>query len=90
MDKEDVVRIHNGIVSAIKKSETMPSAATCMVPEITIPTGERHISYAITYMWNLIFLNDVNELIYKTDSQISNTRLRVTKGETGEGINSIN
>ena len=48
------------------------------------------MSYAITYMWNLIFLNDVNELIYKTDSQISNTRLRVTKGETGEGINSIN
>ena len=40
MDKEDVVRIHDGIVSAIKKSETMPSAATCMVPEITIPTEE--------------------------------------------------
>ena len=33
---------------------------------------ERQISYDITLMWNLIFKNDTNELVYEieTDSQI--------------------
>ena len=36
-------------------------------------------------MWNLIFLNDINELIYKTetDSQISKTNLWLPKGKGG-------
>ena len=44
---------------------------------------ERQIWYDITHMWNLIFLNGINELIYKTetDSQISN--LGLPKGKCG-------
>ena len=42
-------------------------------------------------MWNLIFKNDTNELIYRTetDSQISKTNLWLPKGKHmwGEGIN---
>ena len=36
-------------------------------------------------MWNLIFKNDINELIYKTatDSQISKTNLWSPKGKRG-------
>ena len=56
--------------SAIKKNEIMPSAATRMDLEIIIlnevSQTERHVSYDITYMWNLQ-KNDTNELIYKTE-----------------------
>ena len=38
-------------------------------------------------MWNLIFKNDTNELIYKTetDSQISKTNLWLPKAKHGGG-----
>ena len=41
-------------------------------------------------MWNLIFKNDTNELIYKTETDLADikTKLLVTKGEMGRrGIN---
>ena len=42
--------------SAIKKNEIMPFAITWMDLEIIIlsEVSQRHISYAITYMWNQI------------------------------------
>ena len=43
---------------------------------------ERQISYNITYMWNLI-KNDTNELIYKTNSQIAKTNLRLPNRKHG-------
>ena len=71
--------------SAIKKNKIMPFATTWMNIEITIlsKVKQRQISYDITYIWNLIFKKDTNELIYKmeTDSQILKTNLwLVTKG----------
>ena len=42
---------------------------------------ERQIPYDITHMWNLIFKNDTNEVIYKTETDFKNTPM-VTKGET--------
>ena len=41
-------------------------------------------------MWNLIFKNDTNELIYKTETDLADikTKLLVTKGKMGRrGIN---
>ena len=66
----------------------MPFAATWMDLEIIlneISQKERQWPYDITYMWNLIFKNDINELIYKTatDSQISKTNLWLPKGKRG-------
>ena len=50
---------------------------------------ERHLSYDITHMWNLTEKNDINELIYKTetDSQISKTNgnQREMQGVGGAG-----
>ena len=48
---------------------------------------EKQISYDITHMWNLIFLNDRNEIIYKTetDLKISKTNLWSSKGKCGWG-----
>ena len=41
----------------------------------------------ITYMWNLILKNDISELIYKTDSQISKVNLCLPEGKRGgEGL----
>ena len=34
MNEQDVICVHNGILLSHKKSETMPSAATWMDPEI--------------------------------------------------------
>ena len=51
---------------------------------------QRKISYDINHMWNLIFLNDINELIYKTETRLTDfeNKVMVTKGETrGGGIN---
>ena len=56
MDKEDVVRIHTGILLSHKKYEIMPFAATWMDLEIIILSEvrrERQIPYDITHMWNI-------------------------------------
>ena len=66
----------------------MPFATTWMNIEITIlsKVKQRQISYDITYIWNLIFKKDTNELIYKTGTvsekltDIEN-KLMVTKKE---------
>ena len=46
---------------------------------------QRQISYAVTHMWNLKN-NDINELIYKTetDPQTSRTTLWLPNGKCGE------
>ena len=72
MDKEDVVHICNGILLSHKKEW---NNAICR--NMDGPRGyhtkwnkserERQISYDTTHMWNLIFKNDTNELIYKTE-----------------------
>ena len=36
MDKEDVIRIYNGILLSNTKNEIVPFAATCVDPEIVI------------------------------------------------------
>ena len=51
---------------------------------------QRQISYNITYMWNLIFKNDTNVLIYdiETDSQILKQTYGYQRGNVGgRGIN---
>ena len=58
-------------LSAIKKNEILPSAATWMHLEnitLSMSVRERQILYEITYMRNLRY--NTNESIYKTDSQI--------------------
>ena len=59
MDKEDVVHIYNGILlSATKKNEVIPFAATWVDLEIIIsevnPHRERQTSYNSTNIWTLI------------------------------------
>ena len=67
MNKEDVVRMHNGILLSHKKNEIMPFAATYMDLENVVlrEFRQRQISYDLTYKWNL--KKGTNELIYKTD-----------------------
>ena len=52
MDKEDVVYIHNGTLSVIRKNEITPFTATCMDQEIIILSQvsqrEKDIPYVIT------------------------------------------
>ena len=67
----------------------MPFAATWIDLEIIIlsKVRQRQISYDNIHMWNLIFKNHRNELIYKTktESQTSKTNLWLPKGKHGEG-----
>ena len=55
MNKEDVVRMHNGILLSHKKNEIMPFVATWMDLQIVIvnETRESQTLYDITCMWNL-------------------------------------
>ena len=56
----------------------MPFAATWMdLGNVILSKTEKDISYNITQTWNLIFLNDINGLVYKTeiDFWISKTSL---------------
>ena len=78
MNKEDVVRMHNGILLSHKKNEIMPFAATWMdLDSIKLSEVNQGQIYDITYMWNLK-KNDTNELVYKveTDSQTSKANLQ--------------
>jgi len=50
-------------VLAVKKNETMPSAALWMDPEIIILEANHKIPHDITYMWDLKY--DMSELVYK-------------------------
>ena len=54
--------------SAIKKNEIMPYAATWMDLEIITlcKVSQRKTSYAITYMWNLKKITQMNLLIKQT------------------------
>ena len=61
INKEEVVHIYNGILLSHKKNKIMPFAATWMGLEIFILVNEvkeKDKYHDITYMWNLIFLND--------------------------------
>ena len=69
--------------SAIKKNEIMPFARDYHI-KWSKSDGERQISHAITYMWNLL-KSDTNELTYKTERLTDfKNKLMVTKGERGE------
>ena len=68
MNKEDVVRMHNGILLSHKKNEIMPFAATWMdLDSIKLSEVNQGQIYDITYMWNLK-KNDTNELVYKVET----------------------
>ena len=73
--------------SAIEKNEIISFAATWMDLEIIRLSEVRQRktnTHDITYMWNLIFKKDTNELIYKTEADISKTNLWLTKRKRGE------
>ena len=82
--KEDGVHVYNGILLITERNGIMPFAATWMDLEIIIKkyVRERQTSYDITYIQNLK-KNDINELIYKTDSQIERTNLWQPGGKDG-------
>ena len=74
--------------SAVKKNQIMPFAETWMNLEMSILSEVRHKYRMISLRWNLIFKNDINEFIHKTetDSQILKTNLWLPKGKCrGEG-----
>ena len=56
MDKEDVVRIHNGILLSHKKNELIPFAATWMEPELIIRREVRQIVKDKHHMMSLIYV----------------------------------
>ena len=70
--------------SAIKKNKIMPFASTWMDPEIIIPSKPEKDKYHISLTCR-IFLNDINELIYKMeiDTDLEN-KLMFIKGERGK------
>ena len=57
---------------AIRENKITSSAARWMDLDIIILSEvnqtEKDVSCDITHMWNLIFLNDTSELIYKTET----------------------
>ena len=90
LDKEDVVCTYNGIFLSHKKEQNNAICSNMDGPrdyhiEWSKSDRERQVSYDITHMWNLTLRNDINELIYKTetDSQISKTNLWLSKGKHG-------
>ena len=57
--------------SAIKKAKIMPFTAMWMDLEIMVSEvsqKEKDKYHMLSLMWNLIFLSDINELIYKTET----------------------
>ena len=86
MDKEDMVQIHNGILLNHKKDQNNAICSKMDDLEIIIQSEVRQRNNNIWYhMWNLIFKNDTNELIYKTETDLADikTKLLVTKGKWG-------
>ena len=88
-DKEDMVRIYNGILLSHKKNEIMSFAMTWMDLEIVILT---EVSQTEKYKYHMILLicgilkNGTNELIYKIEikSQMLKTNLQLPREK---GIN---
>ena len=86
MDKEDMVHIYNGIWLSQKKEWNNAICSNMDGPgdyhtKWSKSDKERQISYDITYMRNLK-INDENELIYKTETDLKN-ELTVTGGMGG-------
>ena len=57
MDKEAVVHIYNGILLAYKKKHIWVSSNE-VYEQSEVNQKEKDKYHDITYMWNLIFLND--------------------------------
>ena len=81
MDGDDVVHIDNGILLSHEKNK-MPFEAIGMKLEIFILVKAENDKYR---MWNLLFKNDINKVIYKTetDSQILKTTFWLPKRKYG-------
>ena len=72
MDKENVVRIYNGILFGHKKERNNAISSNMDVTrdyhtKWSKSERERQIPYDITYMWNLKY--DINELISETETE---------------------
>ena len=83
LDKEG---IYMRYYSTNRKNEIMPFVASWVDLEISTlnEVKERQIPYYVSHMWNIIFLIDTSELIYKTetDLQILKTNLWLPKGKS--------